>query len=645
MSKTNNDGESSTTVPGSVPGGDSALRPAEVPFRAIAESAHAAISVKDTVGRYLFVNQQFEAFAGVTAEGLVGRTDAEALPRGLCEVFADNDQQALSAGGPVDSEERVLHADGVRTYIAERFPLREASGTVYAVCRIATDVTDRKRAEAALDENREKYRGLSEAAFESIFISERGICLEQNCTAEQTFGYTAAEAVGRSGIEWIAPEDRPLVMQNMLAGHEEPYQVTALRKDGTTFPAIIRGKMMHFMGRRVRVTSLSDITELKHREAELRHAQKMDLVGSLAGGIAHDFNNVLAAILGEASFALDDQGVPAAVRESLDAIVAAAERGASLTHRLLTFARPERDRPRVVADLGALLNNVLPMLRRLLATCIVLEVRAEERCAAVVDASQIEQVIVNLVVNARDAIVGTGTISVTLEPATIDSDGGGLGLTPGPYVRLTVSDTGSGIAPGDLPRIFEPFFTTKPVGQGTGLGLSVVLNITRLHRGAVAVHSIPAVGTSFEVYLPHASARPAPLLSTEPARAMARPGETILLAEDEPLVRASATRILERAGYRVFSTQNGLEAIEVYREHGHAISMVILDAIMPGMTGQSVYETLVAVSPQRLRVLFCSGFTTEDNDPERRLAPGCRFLAKPFQASDLLAQVRATLDA
>ncbi len=615
----------------------------EGPFRSIADNAHAAISVKDTDGRYLYVNRQFETFAGVHVAEILGRTDAEALPRGLGEVFALNDARALSAAAPVEDEERVLLADGVRTFISERFPLRDAAGAVYAVVRVSTDVTDRKRAETALEENREKYRGLSEAAFESIFISERGVCLEQNRTAELTFGYAAAEALGRLGIEWIAHEDRPLVMKNMLAGYEEPYQVTALRKDGTTFPAIIRGKMMHFKGRTVRVTSLSDITELKRREAELRHAQKMDLVGTLAGGIAHDFNNVLAAILGEATFALDDLSDPAAVRESLTAIVAAAERGASLTHRLLSFARPERERPRVVSDLGAVATNLVPMLRRLLATSVELDVRADERCVALVDPSQIEQVIVNLVVNARDAIVGPGRIAITVEAVTLDATAR-EGLAPGPYVRLAVADTGSGISPANLARIFEPFFTTKPVGQGTGLGLSVVSNIARQHGGAVAVRSTSDAGTTFEMFIPHASGRPPSVVPVRTVSAAAQPGEVILLAEDEPSVRASATRILERAGYRVLAAQNGLEAIEAYRQHGDGISMVILDAIMPGMTGQRVYETLVTMSSPRLKVLFCSGFATEDNDPELRLAPGCRFLAKPFQAGELLAQVRATLD-
>jgi PAS domain S-box-containing protein len=209
----------------------------EAPFRAIADDAGASITVKDREGRFLYANRRFAALARRPPESLLGVREAELFAPEKAAELREADRAVLETGTPSEREERLATPKGERAAIVARLPLRTRSGAIYAVCSIATDITDRRRAEAALEENREKYRGLSEAAFESIFISERGICLEQNRTAELTFGYSSAEAIGRSGIEWIAPEDRALVLQNMLAGHEEPYQVTALRKDGSTFPA------------------------------------------------------------------------------------------------------------------------------------------------------------------------------------------------------------------------------------------------------------------------------------------------------------------------------------------------------------------------------------------------------------------------
>jgi PAS domain S-box-containing protein len=470
------------------------------------------------------------------------------------------------------------------------------------------------------------------------------VCLEQNRTAEMMFGYTSEEALGRSGIEWIAPEDRDLVMRNMLAGYEEPYEVTAIRKDGTRFPAAIRGRMMSYAGRSVRVTSLTDITAMKRAEDELRRAQRMDLVGRLAGGIAHDFNNVLAAIMSEASLALYD--VPegtAALEDSLAAIVAAAERGATLTQRLLTFARPDRERPRVAVDLGALARGLLPMLRRLVPASIVLAVEERAPSFTIADASQIEQILVNLVVNGRDAITGPGRLDVEVGPIELDAEQAArLEIAPGAYVRLRVADTGSGIAPDVVPRIFEPFFTTKPVGQGTGLGLSVVHGIARQHHGAVLVDSAVGMGTRFDVLLPRSelSAITAPPRVAQAARA--RPGEVVLLAEDEPAVRRGARRILERAGYEVLEAQDGDEAVALFREHERRVSLVMLDAVMPRTSGRRAYDALATLRPEGLRVLFCSGYSPEELELD--LPPGRRYLGKPYLSGDLLSLVRSMLD-
>jgi signal transduction histidine kinase len=415
------------------------------------------------------------------------------------------------------------------------------------------------------------------------------------------------------------------------------------RNDGRS--PLPRRSSRHATSLRLRREAASFNTALKRAEAELRQAQKMDLVGTLAGGIAHDFNNVLAAIMAEASYAATEPDVlPAAVRESLAAIIASAERGAALTYRLLTFARPERERPRSVVDLGDLLGNLLPMLRRLLPASIELDVQAAAPCAALVDASQIEQVIVNLLVNARDAIAGTGRISVLLEPVVLDA-AADLELSAGPYVRLAVSDSGAGIDREIIERIFDPFFTTKPLGQGTGLGLSVVLSIAKHHRGTVSVRSAVGAGTRFEVYLPGVEAAAVRPRKPPPIDARARPGETILLAEDEPAVRRSVMRILANAGYRVLCAEDGSRALEVYRRHAAELSLVMLDAVMPGMSGQRVYEALVAEAPPRLRVLFSSGYAAAENDPELRLGPGCAFLAKPYQSGQLLATIRSLIDA
>jgi two-component system, cell cycle sensor histidine kinase and response regulator CckA len=378
-------------------------------------------------------------------------------------------------------------------------------------------------------------------------------------------------------------------------------------------------------------------------EAQLRHAQRMESVGTLAGGVAHDFNNLLVAILGNADLALGDASEQdGTLREMLAEIKAAAVRGASLTRRLLTFSR-HHAAAHVVVAVDDLLAELLPMLRRLLPATLELSLDARSKAQILGDSAQLEQVIVNLVVNARDAIPSGGHIEVATSLGRLDEADAHSRpwLRPGPCVHILVTDDGCGIPGEHLDRIYDPFFTTKDVGKGTGLGLSIVYGIVQQHGGRLSVRSDPG-GTRVEVSLPLVEGV-CPEPSNPTPETTAGGHETILLAEDEPAVRALATRILLGAGYRVVAAPNGVQALALFEEDPDRFDLALLDVVMPGLTGAQVFEKLRARRPS-LRVLFSTGYSAGAVDPKLFATPRCGPLEKPYDRATLLATVRAALD-
>jgi two-component system, cell cycle sensor histidine kinase and response regulator CckA len=392
---------------------------------------------------------------------------------------------------------------------------------------------------------------------------------------------------------------------------------------------------------------VTDLTAHKQLELQLVQSQKMEAVGRLAGGVAHDFNNILTAISGFGEFALAELGPDAAAaRSDVEQVLAAANRAGALTRQLLAFSRQQVLQPRVL-DLNEVVSGVSPMLARIIGEDINLVSKVNGRLGTVkADPNQLEQVLVNLVVNARDAMPGGGT--VVIETANVDLDAEYAsardGVTPGPHVMLAVTDTGVGMDSATRSRVFEPFFTTKDPGKGTGLGLATVYGIVKQSGGTVEVYSEPARGTTFKVYLPRSAGQSYEARHTPPVNAVVAPNgmATVLLVDDDEFVAATARRALERMGYRVLSAANGRQAIDVVTRHTEALDLVITDLVMPEMGGRELARRLLAARPT-VRVLYTSGYTAEAMNQQAVLEPGDAFLGKPFTPDALLRHVQAIL--
>ncbi|MCA9620894.1 MAG: response regulator, partial [Myxococcales bacterium] len=379
-------------------------------------------------------------------------------------------------------------------------------------------------------------------------------------------------------------------------------------------------------------------------EDQLRHAQKMESIGRLAGGIAHDFNNMLCAIMGQVALAKREPALSESLQQSLAEIGEAAERAANLTRQLLAFSRKQVLAPRVL-DLGELIADLDSMLRRLIGEDIELRTVPEPELGLVrVDPTLMEQIVLNLAVNARDAMIDGGELLI--ETANVELDESycerHADVRPGSYVMLAVSDTGVGIPEDVRDKIFEPFFTTKQLGRGTGLGLATVYGIVRQNEGRIEVYSEPGRGTSFKIYFPRvfepADARPR--RASLPDRVGT---ETVLVVEDDEMVRRLAERLLRRGGYTVIVAGSGAEALEVSAAHERAIDLLLTDVVMPGMNGRELARRLVAERPG-LRVLFTSGYTDNVIAHHGVLDPGVHFLAKPYSLDALMSLVRQILD-
>jgi two-component system, cell cycle sensor histidine kinase and response regulator CckA len=462
-------------------------------------------------------------------------------------------------------------------------------------------------------------------------------------------GYQEQE-IGTSLAEWekrLHPDDRERTFADLeahLSGRRPLYtnEHRLLCKDGSYKWILDRGKVLTRTsdGKPLRVIGThTDITERRRMELQLRHGQKMEAVGQLAGGIAHDFNNLLQAILGYTEILLDTSPPDLPARAELGEIQRSANRAAELTQQLLAFSRRQVLEPRPI-DLNLVVNDTLRMVRRVIGEYIRLEFVPGQALATVLaDPGRIEQVLMNLCMNARDAmpdggrlLVETANVALSERETPIPESG-----EAGGYVVLAVTDTGTGMTPETVSHLFEPFFTTKAVGKGTGLGLATAYGIVQQHGGHIGVHSEPGEGSVFKVYLPTVAGAP---VDAKPKGGIPAPcGQgTILLAEDEPLVRALTTRMLKGAGYRVLAAEDGEEALRVFDEAGGKVDLLLLDVVMPGLGGKAVLEAIRKKSPS-IPCLFCSGYSEDAVHTDFVLQGGLKLLRKPFARDDLLRMV------
>ena len=642
---------------------DQAARPSADPMRVVWESALDGMRLTDEGGRVVRVN---EAYCRLMQKP---RADLEGQPMSVAYLEAHrerikqkHDELFRSHHVRPHFETQVWLWNGQALHLELSNAFLDLPGEPPLLLSVFRDITERKRAEQALRESERKYRELVENA-NSIILrwNPQGEVTFLNEFGQQFFGFREPEILGRNIVGTLVPPTettgrdlRPLMEQIAAnpAAFAQNVNENMLRDGRRVWIAWTNKTVFDAAGRLVEVLSIgTDITERKRAEAEhqklqaqLTQAQKMESVGRLAGGVAHDFNNMLQAILGNASLALEEIPPGSPLRESLEEIHRSAQRSADLTRQLLAFARKQTIQPKVL-DLNDTMAGLLKMLRRLIGEDIHLAwMPGADLWPVKVDPSQVDQVVANLCVNARDAIAGTGQL--TLETANVTLDQTYVHThpecVPGDYVLLAVTDTGHGMDAHTRAHLFEPFFTTKAVGKGTGLGLATVFGIVKQNRGLINVYSEPGQGTTFKIYLPRAKAE-AVVAKTRTSGPAGRGTETVLLVEDEEQILTLGRRILEQHGYVVLASSTPQAALALAAAQAETIHLLVTDVVLPGMNGKELLQLLRATHP-KLKCLFMSGYTANVIAHHGVLEEGVQFLQKPFTIRTLADKVRELLD-
>jgi PAS domain S-box-containing protein len=638
---------------------DARIRGSEEKYRSLVQNIQAAVVVHGPDTGIVTCNRRAQELLGLSEEQLTGKaaidadwhfTRADGTPLPLDEYPVN---RVLASSGPVrDLVVRVHrpHGDEV-TVLVSADPERDARGALTGVVVTFFDITERQRAEEALRRSEERYRRIVETAHEGIWlIDAESRTTFVNRQMAQMLGCSVEEMQGALLTDFMDEEGQRIARENVerrRQGIAEQHDFKFRRKDGTALWTLIettpffdeRGGYAGALG------MITDVSDRRLIEEQLRQSQKLEAVARLAGGVAHDFNNLLTAMLGAAEVLEADLPPGSPLRGDVADIQAAGHKAAMLTRQLLAFGRKQASEPQRV-DLGEIVAAMERMLRRLIGENIELVTARGPGLGAVrADPGQIEQIIVNLVVNGRDAMPGGGRITIETANAEMGLDEAvRAGVAPGPQVMLTVTDTGTGMTPQTLAHLFEPFFTTKGTGRGTGLGLSTVHGIVKQLGGGIQVWSEPGKGSQFRIRLPRLEAPAEPLRADAGVPALARGSETLLVVEDEPIVRSMAVRVLQGAGYTVLDAGDGAEALQLLAAApGRSIDLLVTDVVMPRLGGPELAAQLRAERPG-LKVLFVSGYTERAVDLQSAIGPLTALLAKPFAGPALTHKVRELLD-
>lgn len=640
---------------------EKALRESEAKFRDLVENTSDILWEMDQHGVYTYCSPHVASILGYEPEELLGKTLIDFMPLGEAKrtgelfgrIAAERRPFALLA-------HQVCHKSGsIRILERSGKPVFGEHGQFKGFRGVDRDITRRERAEEAL----ERLSRQSELILNSVGEGIYGLDLQGNTTfgnpaAARITGWRTEELLGKPlhDILHHARPDEPRYSRKACrictafqdGSCSRVDDAVFRKKDGTSFPVEYATTPIHDKRGEVvgTVVTFQDITERRKLEQQLRQSQKMEAIGKLAGGVAHDFNNLLTAIMGYSGLMLTSMERGAPQRKDVEEIKKAACRAAALTRQLLVFSRRQVLQPKVL-DLNAVVANMNTMLPRLIGEDIELVTLLDPGLGQVkADPGQLEQVILNLAVNARDAMPQGGTL--TIETANVVLDETYVNQHPavkaGPYVMLAVSDTGCGMDPETQSRIFEPFFTTKEQGKGTGLGLSTVYGIVEQYCGSIWVYSEQGIGTTFKIYLPRTEEASEPVESDSAGDPLPHGLETVLLVEDEEAVRQLSYEVLRRNGYTVLVAHNGEEALQVCERYKAPISLMVTDVVMPGMSGRELAESLVPSRPE-MKVLYTSGYTDDAVVRRGVLQEGVAFLQKPFMAEALARKVRELLDA
>ena len=582
---------------------------------------------------------------GKRVSGVIG----EEFFRPFSQIF----DRVLVSGRSEEFEYSLDVPAGKRWFLARmnRIP-SAAAADQYTLCLAVRDITDRKHAEEKLRVSEEKFSKAFHLGPDVITITsmEDGRFIEVNDNFLRLTGLARQEVIGRTSLElglWTNPKDRQHIVALLKrSGKARDLEVRVSIKSSELRTVQMSAHTIELSGQLCMIAIIRDVTERRALEVQLREAQKMEAVGRLAGGVAHDFNNLLVGILGYSELLKKKLADQSSLLRMANEINFAAMRARDLTSRLLALSHRQLLQPAVL-DLNALVRQCERLLRPIIGEDVHVVLRLGPKIGSVkADPPQLEQVILNLALNARDAMPRGGTLS--LETCNIQVDAALArqhpGLIPGAYVCLQVADTGHGIAPEVMPRIFEPFFTTKELGKGSGLGLSTVYGFVKQSGGCVTVSSEPGQGAAFGIYLPRASELPDRKPPAPAAVTSSAGTETILLVEDEAVVRDLVCEILRESGYNVLSAPSGIDAMKITAEHTKRIDLLITDVVMPETSGPELANTLRRACGE-MRVLYMSGYTDDAVLVRQGLPEKCAFIRKPYTPLQFLQKVRETLDA
>jgi two-component system cell cycle sensor histidine kinase/response regulator CckA len=618
-----------------------------------------ATMVIDLEGKVIAWNRAIEQMTGIKAEDMLGKGDYEyAIP-----FYGERRPVLIDLVGQWDKEVegkyQYVRKNG-KSLISETYDplvkpggylwnkaslLYDEAGKVMGAIESIRDITEMKEYERALKESEEKYRLLVENATDAIFIAQDGMLKFANRRAEQMTGYSVEELAEIPFVDIIHPEDSDMVLERhfkRLQGGSPPtlYPFRILDKSGTELTVELNAVLIKWEDRPATINFLRDITEQKKLEAQLQQVEKLEAIGTLAGGIAHDFNNLLMAIQGRASLAMMDKDVSHPDFEHFKEIEGHVESAVSLTRQLLGFARGGKYEVKPT-NLNKLIEKQNRMFGRTRKEILIHATYEKDLWAVEVDRGQIEQVLLNLYVNAWQAMPGGGDLYVETENVVIGEEYvKTFVIEPGAYVKISVQDTGVGMDKGTRERIFDPFFTTKEMGRGTGLGLSSAYGIIKNHGGFINVYSEQGHGSIFKIYLP-ASGREA-VQEKRPSGETFMGSGTVLFVDDEEIIVEIATELLNRLGYNVIVSESGREAVAVYAAQKEQIDVVILDMIMPDMSGGEVYDRIKEIDPGA-KVLLSSGYSFNGKASEI-VKRGCNgFIQKPFKIEELSQKLREIL--
>jgi PAS domain S-box-containing protein len=618
-------------------------------LKAVCDASVDGVFVKDINGKYLVCNPAAARFIGRPVDQILGMDDLALFDPESARILRESDTRILT-NGVLETEEQTLTARGVTgTYLTTKGPYLDETGSTIGLIGYSRDVTESKRAEANLHLRDRAIRAVPLGILITDSSSPDNPVVYASPGFEHLTGYTASEAIGRNCRFLQGPQTDAKVVARVREAIREGKACTVdllnYRKDGTTFwnelsISPVRNdanQLTHFVGVQ------TDVTERRSLEEQFRQAQKMEAVGRLAGGIAHDFNNILTVICGYSKMLLENVSPDNAMREAILEIDKVGRRAGELIGQLLAFSHQTVLEPRIL-DANELVRNAEKLLHRVIGEDISLSTHLTEDAGNILaDATQLEQVLVNLCVNARDAMPEGGQLTIGTRNAKIEENR--ANAKPGSFVAISVTDTGHGMDEITKNRIFEPFFTTKEVGKGTGLGLAMVYGFVRQSGGFIHVESEPGLGARFEIFLPRTERVPTPIpAAMENDFPMLLGSETILLVEDDDSVRIYTASVLRGCGYEVMEAIDGNEACRLVENLSMRIDLLVTDVVMPGgIGGRKVAELTVAAHPEA-KVLYISGYTDDALVRHGVTEASIAFLQKPFTPHTLAGKVREILD-